>query len=363
MRKWKLTIIDFYIIKKFLGTFFYALLLIISISVIFDMAEKLDDFLEKGASAHAIIFDYYLNFIPYFAVLFSSLFTFIAVIFFTSKMAYDTEIVAILGCGVSFRRMMYPYFISALFLALFSFFLSSYVIPKANQKRFIFEEKYIHSGFTNDKHDIHKQIQPGVFIYMETFNTSNNVGYKFSMEKYKGQILVSKLMSNYIQWDSTKNKWIIHEYYIRTIHGMHEKITKGATIDTTLNIQVSEFKRRDNFVEAMTITELRDYIKTLQLQGADNISLYIIEMHKRLAYPFSMFILTLIGVTLSSRKVKGGIGMHIGLGLGLSFGYILFMQFSSQFAINGSLSPILAAWLPNILFTFISLYLYRLAPK
>lgn len=364
MNKLKLKIIDYYIIKKFLGTFFFALILIIGIAVIFDLSEKLDDFITKGASFKNIVFDYYLNFIPYFAVLFSSLFTFISVIFFTSKMAYNTEIIAILNSGMSFRRLLYPYFISAFLLSAFAFALSNYVIPKANIKRFAFEEVYIHSRpMSYDKQDIHKQLEPGVFVYMQSFSNPSSTGYKFSMENFEGEKLKSKLMADYIQWDSIRNKWTIRNYYIRKIDGLKESIIRGDKIDTTLNLRPEEFKRRDNFVEAMSIGELNSYIKTLTMEGADNINLFKIEREKRLAFPFSTFILTLIGVTLSTRKVRGGIGVHIGIGLTLSFAYILFMQFSQQFAISGTLSPLLAAWIPNIIFSFISLYLYWMAPK
>jgi len=364
MNKWKLTIIDRYIIKKFLGTFFFALILIICIAVIFDVAEKIDDFMTKKAPLSAIIFSYYFNFIPYFAVLFSSLFTFISVIFFTSKMAYNTEIVAILNSGMSFRRLMYPYLLSAAFLSAFSLLLSNYILPRANEKRLVFEEQYIRSGHYNyTKQDIHRQVEPGIFIYMKNFINQTETGYQFSIEKFDGKRLVSKLMSDYVKWDSIKGKWTAYNVYIRDIDGMKEKITKKERIDTTFHIGPEEFKRRENFVDAMSFGELSRYIKTLKMQGADNMSTYIIEREKRMAYPFSTFILTMIGVTLSTRKVRGGIGVHIGTGLALSFGYILFMQFSSQFAINGTLSPFLAAWIPNIIFAIISVYLYRKAPK
>jgi lipopolysaccharide export system permease protein len=360
----KILTIDRYIIKKFLGTFFFALILIIVVAVVFDFSEKVDDFLEKNASAKAIIFEYYLNFIPNFAVLFSSLFTFIAVIFFTSKMAYNTEIIAILASGMSFRRMMYPYILSAAFISLFSFALSNFVIPHANKKRLEFEEHYIRSHPYNfNKRNVHKQVQPGVYVFMESFSNSSDMGYKFSMEKFENGQLKSKLLSDYIRWDTVKHKWNIQNYYIRDINGLSEKIRKGQSLDTTINLNPSEFKQRENFVETMNLSELTRYIKTIQSQGADNVNTFLIEKHKRLAYPISTFILTMIGVTLSSRKVRGGIGMHIGFGLALSFGYILFMQFSSQFAISGTLSPFFAAWVPNIIFIVISIVLYRMAPK
>jgi lipopolysaccharide export system permease protein len=364
MNKWKLRIIDYYIIRKFLGTFFFALILIIGIAVVFDVSEKIDDFIEKHATLSQVIFDYYFNFIPYFAVLFSSLFVFIAVIFFTSKMAYNTEIVAILNSGMSFRRLMYPYFIAAAILALFQFSLSNFVIPGANKKRLDFEEKFIRSRPYNfTKRNIHKQIEPGVFIYMESFSNMSETGNRFSMEKYKGDTLISKLMSDYIKWDSIKGKWTIYNYHIRNINGVNETIKKGDKIDTTLQIYPEEFKRRETFVEAMGLGELNKEIKKQRMQGADNINTLIIERDKRLAFTFSTFILTLIGVSLSTRKVRGGIGMQIGLGLALSFSYILFMQLSSQFAISGTLSPFLAAWIPNFIFLIISILLYRAAPK
>lgn len=364
MNKWKLTILDRYIIRKFLGTFFFALLLIICIAVIFDLAEKLDDFMEKKAPVSAVIFDYYLNFIPYFAVLFSSLFTFISVIFFTSKMAYNTEIIAILNSGMSFRRLMYPYLLSAALLSGFSFTLSNFILPHANKKRLAFEELYIRrNAYDYTKQNIHKQVSPGVFIYMKNFNNSSETGWQFSMEKYDGNKLLSKMMADYVKWDSTKAKWTAYNVYIRDINGMKEKITKKNRVDTTFSIKPEEFKHRENYVDAMSLGELNRYINMLKSQGSEDLNTYIIEREKRKAYPFSTFILTMIGVTLSARKVRGGIGVQIGAGLGLSFGYILFMQFSSQFAINGTLSPFLAAWIPNIIFAVVSVYLYRIAPK
>lgn len=364
MNKWKLRIIDIYIIKKFLGTFFFALILIIGIAVIFDVSEKIDDFMEKNATLKQVVFDYYLNFIPYFAVLFSSLFTFIAVIFFTSKMAYNTEIIAILNSGMSFRRLMYPYMIGASILATFSFVLSNYVIPDANRRRIAFEEVYIrNSAYNYTKTNIHKQLEPGLFVYMERFSNSSEMGTRFSMERFNGDTLKSKLMSDYIKWDSIKNKWTVYNFYVRNINGLNETITKGTQIDTTLNMHPDEFKRRENFVETMSLGELNDLIEEQKLQGSENINLMIIERDKRIAFPFSTFILTMIGVTVSTRKIRGGIGVQIGTGLGLSFSYILFMQFSSQFAISGTLSPFLAAWIPNLIFAVISVFLYRVAPK
>ena len=355
--------IDIYIIKKFLGTYFFAIVIIISIAVVFDFSERIENFIEKSAPFKAIVFDYYKNFIPYFANLFSSLFTFVAVIFFTSKMAYNTEIIAILSSGVSFQRMLYPYFISALVIALLSFVLMAYVIPPANQTRLDFTYKYIRSPIRNTEKNIHRQIEPGVFVYMKSYSVSTDMAYKFSIEKFEDGILKSKLISDYAKWDSTKSKWRIQNYYIRDIDGLNERITTGSSIDTTLNMHPEEFKRIANFTETMNLPELNRYIKDQRMQGADNVIELLIDKYQRFAWPFSTFILTLIGVALSSRKIRGGIGMHIGFGLLLSFSYLLFMQFSKMFAISGSINPLFAVWLPNIVYVVIGIFLYRVAPK
>ena len=363
MRRIGLTTIDRYIIRKFLGTFFFAILLIIFIAVIFDFSEKIDDFLENNAPLKGIIFDYYLNFVPYFAVLFSPLFTFIAVIYFTSRLAYNTEIIAIITSGVSFHRLLIPYFISAVIITIFSFVLNNYIIPSANEKRLIFEENYYRNAPVYRKRNIHKQIEPGVFVYLENFNVNNNYGRKFSIEKFEDGKLVSKLMSDDIVWDTTKNKWSVRNYYIRNFTGEKESVISGRHIDTTINMYPQEFKRRKEAVQAMTLNELNDFINIQRLQGATNIDELLIEKHRRFSFPFSSFILTLIGISVSSRKVKGGIGVHIGVGLLVSFTYIFFMQFSAQFSISGAFPPFVAVWIPNVIFAFVAGFLYKLAPK
>lgn len=355
--------LDWYIIRKFLGTFIFSILLIIMVAVIFDLSEKLDDFLEKEAPIKAIFLEYYLNFIPYFAILFSYLFTFIAVIFFTSKMAYDTEIIAILSGGVSFRRLMYPYFLSALVIAAASFYLSNYVIPKANLKRFQFEEKYYYNNpFRYERRNIHKQIEPNVFIYLESYNNYSDIGNRFAMERFENGELRSKMISEYMRWDSIKNKWKVHNYFIRDIDGLKETVRSGRVIDTTINLLPTEFDKRDNVVEAMTLSDLNETIRTLKSQGSSTETISI-ERAKRFAFPFASFILTLIGVSVSSRKIRGGMGGHLALGVAMSFGYILFMQFSQQFAIGGYLGPNFAVWIPNLIFLAIGGVLYYLAPK
>lgn len=363
MSKMGLKILDIYIIRKFIGTYFYAILLIVGIAVVFDLAEKMDDFFAKGAPAKAIIFDYYLNFIPYFANLFSSLFTFIAVIFFTSKMAYSTEIIAILSSGVSFKRILFPYFVSASIIAVFSFTLTSFVIPPANRVRIEFENTYVKKQYRNTDRNIHRQVRPGIYIYMNSFNTFSNIGSKFSMEHIVDGELKSKLIGESIKWDTTINKWMVNNYFIRTYSDSGETVVSGTKIDTTIYLQPSDFSRRLNIVETMNMFELDEFIDEQRMQGAENVDFYLIEKYSRFAYPFSTFILTIIGVALSSRKVRGGIGLHIGLGLALSFSYILFMRFSTMFAVGGSLPPMVAVWIPNLMYAVIAFVLYRLAPK
>lgn len=364
IRMFKINILDRYIIRRFLGTFFFTMLLMIVITVVFDISEKIDDFIDKKAPFRSIVFDFYFNFIPYFVSLFSSLFIFISVIFFSSKMAYQSEIIAILSSGISFVRFLYPYFIGACILALFSFVINDVIMPPANRERLDFEDKYLKNPISYLEKNVHKQIEPGLFIYFQSFSNTTETANQFSMERYDGDRLTSKLMSESARWDSKKEKWTIREYYVRDIDSLgRETLTSGASIDTTINLHPSEFKRRDNFIETMNIRELREFIDNLKMQGADNINVFLIELNKRIAFPFSTFILTLIGASLSTRRVRGGIGFHIAIGIAISFLYILFMQFSAEFATKGNLHPAIAAWVPNIIFGIVGAFLYRLAPK
>jgi len=352
--------IDFYIIKKFLGTFFYSIALIISISIVFDISEKIDDFMSKNIELKMIVFDYYLNFIPYFANLFSGLFTFISVIYFTSKLAYNTEIIAILSSGVSYHRLMRPYIVGAFVISVFSYTLGNYVIPPANKKRVDFTNNYLKNRKESTETNIHRQIEPGIFIYINSYNASSDVGYKFTMEKFVDRKLVSKLSSDYIKWNREKQKWTIHNYNIRTIDGYNEKIVTGAQIDTTLNTTPDDYRVMKNIVETMTLPVLNKAIDILKLRGVNTIE-YEIEKHKRRSGPFSVFILTIIGVALDSRKIKAGIGFHLALALLLSCSYILFMQVTTVFATSGMLSPSIAMWIPNIFYGALAVWLYRRA--
>ena len=354
-------IIDFYITRKFLGTFFYSIALIISIATVFDVSENLDEFISKDIPTKDIVFQYYLNFIPYFANLFSPLFTFISVIYFTSRMAYNTEIIAILSSGMSYKRMMRPYMVSAAAIAFFSYFLGNFVIPSANRERIQFRNHYINVTSRQVERNIHRQIEPGIYIYMQQF-TSNNVGYQFTLEKFEKQKLVEKITADNISWNQDSSRWVINNYWRRKFINDKEFITKGYQIDTVLNMTPSDYKVELDEMEALTTKQLRNEIKSMKLRGVNSVE-FAIERHKRISGPFSAFILTIIGVSLASRKIKGGLGLHLGLGLLLSFSYILFMQISVVFAVNGGTSPVVAVWIPNLMYAVIALFLYRWAAK
>ncbi len=359
----RLNILDRYIIKKFIGTYLFALIIFIGIIIIFDVSEKIDDFVEKGASLQAIVFRYYGNFVPYFMNMFSPLFVFIAVIFFTSKLASHSEIVAMLAGGISFRRLLYPYFISASIIAVMSLYMNLFVIPPANRVRLEFTDKYIKDRFVNTNRDIHLQLSPGNFVYMESFNSWSNLATRFTLETIEGHTLVSKLSAETAVWDPAFEGWRLSNYYIRTNNGNKQEIVSGYTKDTIINLTIDDLNKRDNFVESYNYKELNQLIKLQKLRGDKRVMYSQIEKHTRFTLPFSAFILTLIGVSLSARKRKGGIGINIGIGLMLSFSYILFLRFSQMFVHAGVLPTWIALWIPNALYLMIAAGLYRSAPK
>ena len=355
---------DRYIIGKFLGTYFFAIALIISIAVVFDINEHIDKFITNEAPISAIIFDYYLNFIPDFSNLFSPLFVFIAVIFFTSKMAENSEIIAMMSTGMSFRRMLRPYMISAAIIAALTYGLGAYVIPKGNVSRVAFENKYKRKKKPEYVRNVQLEVDNGVIAYMERYEGYNKTAYRFSLDKFVDKKLVSHLTARSATYDTTSvHKWTLKNYTIRELNGMRETITKGERLDTIIAMEPQDFLITKGQQQTMTSAELDEYIAKQKKRGFANIKEFQIEYHQRIAMSFAAFILTVIGVSLSARKVKGGIGLYLGIGLALSFSYILFQTISSTFAVNGNTPPFIAVWIPNILYTFIAIYLYRKAPK
>lgn len=354
--------IDKYIIKKFLGTYVFAIALIISIAVVFDFNEKVDKLLSNNAPTKEIIFDYYLNFIPYFTNLFSPLFTFIAVILFTSKMANNSEIIAMLSGGISFPRLMKPYMISAAAIAGFTFLLNSFIIPPANVTRIEFQNKYIKNRKVEYAGNVQLEVEPDIFAYFESYNDKTRVGRRFSLDKFNGKELVSRLTAQTITYDSAFH-WTISDYMIRNFTEMKESIIHGDKKDTTLSILPSDFLISVNDCEQMTTPQLKKYIDRQKKRGIGNIQLFEIEYYQRFSMTFAAFILTIIGASLSSRKIKGGMGINMMFGLLLSFSYILFMQISSTFAISGYVSSFVAVWMPNFIYSLIAIYVYRKAPR
>lgn len=358
-------ILDKYIIKKFLGTYFFIVAIILAIVIVFDLVEKVDDFMESHAPLRAIVFDYYTNLLPYYANMLSPLLVFIAVIFFTSKLAGQTEIVAILASGVSFKRLMFPYFVAAAIIAVITFILASWVIPIANRTRIDFENTYIKSRRETGLADMHMQISPGVYVYMGRYYSFRESGDRFDIQKFDGKNMISRLSARTITYDSISTRWKLRDCTLWQFQpdGIRHQITKIAELDTTINIRPSDFKKERKSYEMLTSGELRDHIAELQERNIGNTEEFAIELYKRRATPFASFILTLIGVSLSSRKTRGGMGKYIGIGLVLSFVYILFLTVSQTFAINGGMPPLLAVWLPNITFAIIGVALYIKAPK
>ncbi len=362
-RKW-LKRLDRYIIVKFLGTYFFAIALIISIAVVFDVNENIDRFINNKAPLEAIIFDYYLNFIPYYTNLFSPLFVFIAVIFFTSKLAENSEIIAMFSTGMSFKRLMVPYMISAAIISAVTFLLGTEVIPTGSVTRLKFEELYKKKKSADYARNIQLEVDSGVVAYMERYENYNRTGYRFSLDKFEDHKLVSHLTARRVTYDTASyHKWIIRDYMIREMRGMREVITRGDRMDSIIKMEPQDFLITRGQQETMTSTQLRDYIRKQKQRGFANIKEFEVEYHRRIAMSFAAFILTSIGLSLSSRKVKGGMGLHLGIGLALSFSYILFQTISATFAINGNMVPALAVWIPNILYLFIAVYLYHKAPK
>ncbi|MBR4167588.1 MAG: LptF/LptG family permease [Bacteroidales bacterium] len=356
--------IDKYIIKKFILTFFIAIILIIGIVIIFDISEKINHFVENKAPLKDIIFEYYVNFIPYFMNMFSPLFVFIAVIFFTSRMAASSEIIAILSCGVSYRRMMVPYMVSAALIAMLSLSLNLWVIPRANVHRVRFEGTYVKHRNPFGTNNVHYQVDTGKFVYVSRFSSWNNTAYDFTLEDIRDNKLVSKLSAESAVWDSTMGGWKLNKYFIRDFtEGLEDHVRSGERLDTVINLTVTDFYRNKNTVETLPISALNNLIAQQKMRGDTNVMYALIEKNNRYALPFSAFILTIMGVCLSSRKRRGGIGLNIGIGIALSFTYILFLRFSQMFVYSGAMSPMLALWLPNILFGIVAAFLYYRASK
>ena len=364
--KRSISILDWYIIKKFIGTYFFAILLIISISIVFDVNENLAKFSQYHAPLNAIVFDYYANFVPYFANLFSPLFVFIAVIFFTSKLAGNSEIIAMLAAGMSFKRLMRPYMISCILISALTYYLGAYVIPHGTVVRQNFETMYKNKKKNTSAENVQLQVGQGVIAYIQHYDNNYKRGLGFCLDKFEDKKLVSHMTATEIQYDTisdSKYHWKATNWKIRQLKGLKEHITSGSVKDTVILMEPTDLVYSKGQQETFTSPQLLDYISKQTSRGSGNVVQYEVEYHKRIAMSFASFILTTIGFSLSSRKRKGGMGMYLGIGLALSFTYIMLQTISSTFAINADTPPMLAAWIPNIIFAVIAYFCYRHAPN
>ena len=355
-------ILDRYILKKFLTAFFFVVLILVTIICVIDLTEKNDDFIKHNLGFSEIM-GYFLAFIPYIANFITPITVFIATVFVTSKMAGNTEIIAILSSGVSFRRMMVPYFIGASIIAVLSFVLTGYILPNANKKRVAFEIEYIKKPFRFTERNIHLKVGPESYAYLESYNNDADVGYRFSLETIRDNELEAKITARRIEWDTTNNHWVLRDWEMRRIKEMKELVSSGEKKDTVINLSPRDFGSTYHLQETFTLPELDAYIAELRERGADNIIVYEIEKYIRYMSPFAALVLTFIGLIMSSRKSRGGSGLMIAIGFGLAFVYILFFVFAKSIAEAKAMSPILAVWLPNIVFAFIGLFLYRTVPR
>ncbi len=356
-------VLDKYIIRKYLGTFLFTLVLFLVIIVVFDVSEHLDDFLKYRAPLNAIIFEYYAGYLPFYANILLPLINFLAVIFFTAQMANQTEIVPILSGKVSFNRFLWPYFVSASLIFVVFFFANIFLIPYTNKLDILFENTYFNQ-VDPTKSEVHIQLDKNTFAYLQSYDNQVHTGYNFILEKFDGDKMKQKLIANRIVYDSLKHSWKLQDYTVRYINGMHEKmIYNTPSKDTILDMRPSDFEAHDNIYRAMSTTELTKGIEKEKIRGTGVLVDMQLEKYRRFVYPLSSYVLTLIGVSISSRKVRGGIGLPLGIGIFLCFAYIVVDRFANVFSLKASLPPIIAVFIPNLVFGLLGFYLLRKAPK
>lgn len=355
-------IIDRYILKRFLGSFIFVVFILVLVISVIDLTEKMDKYVTAALTPLEIM-GYYKNFIPFVANLITPITTFIATVFVSAKMAGHTEIIAILSSGVSFRRMLVPYFIGASLIAIASFFLTGWIIPNSNKERLAFEIEYLERKYYYDKTNIHMQIAPSIYLYMRNYNNTSNTGYRFTLERLQGTEIAEKLSADRIEWNDELGKWKLKNWNCRKFVENAEVITEGREMDTTLAIHPQEFENQHRNFEGMTINELDDHIAKLRLRGATNVEIFEVEKYVRFTSPFAVLILTFMGTIVASRKRRGGAGFQIALGFLLSFIFILFFMMTKTVAEAGSMDPAFSVWIPNVIFGIISLIMYKFVPR
>ncbi len=361
----RLKLIDRYIIGKYLGTFVYTLAVFVLVIIIFDLSEKLDDFLENDMSVWEVFTEYYAGSVPFYVNMLSPLMNFIAVIFFTAKMADQTEIVPILSGGVSYNRFLRPYFIAAFIIFSANLLSNLYLLPYTNKIKNRFMNQVVNKNDPYTKSNIHMRLDKNTYIFIDNFDNRSNIGYRFTLDRFKGDELEKKIVADKISYDTLKKVWRLNNYSIRTIKGLKEGMVyaNDKTKDTVLDMKPDDFSAYDNVVENMTNSELSDKIRKEKIRGSGIMNDLLFEQYKRYTQPLSAFVLTLIGVALSSRKVRGGVGLSLGIGIVLSFLFIVMVQFTKMFSTKGGFSPLVANLLPIIIFALLGAIILRKAPK
>lgn len=376
-------ILDKYILKSLLSTFFFVVLILLAVITVIDLTEKMDKFAKAGVTSGQIA-AYYLDYISWIGSFITPITMFIATVYVCARMAGHTEVIAALSSGVSFKRFLLPFLVGAAIIGTISFVLNGWIIPDSNKSRLEFEVQYIKNKYYYDKRNIHLQVAPDIYLYMQSYNNSSNTGYHFSLERFKDNKLIEKLTANRIEWDTVKQKWTLRDYKIRRIDQIFEttshperipgfettrnafsrdSLVSGVSLDTALVIHPKEFESDYRKYDGMTLNELNSYIRTLKARGTTGVEVYEVEKYTRYSAPFTILILVFMGVIVSSRKSRGGTGLQIAVGFVLSFIFILFFTLFRTFAEAGSMPPEISVWIPNIIFALISLGMYKYVPR
>ncbi len=349
--------LDLYIIKKFLGTFFYAIMILAVIACVIDYSEKVEEFVKKSVPTGDIL-RYFSNFVPHITALLFPLFIFIATIFFTSKLAYKSEIIAVLASGVSFQRLLRPYLIAGGLLCLGSLIANHYIVPTANQKRIAFEDKYLHYTAQSSDKNVHLRLRENLYVFIQNYDYASNFGYRFTAETIEGTHIKEKLMADRVSYDSVRKTWKMYGVKIRTNDSLNETFTQQAEMERKYPFTPHDLEEDEAIKDALTTPELNKYIAREKLRGRETLNFFYVEKYRRTAQPFAGLILTIIGASIASRKVRGGSGLHLAVGIIISAMYIMAMQLTNTFATKAGLDPLLAVWIPNIIFGVLAAYLF-----
>ena len=364
---WKWTLMDSYLLRKYVGSVFYAIALLMTIIIVFDISQNMQYF--NNTTAMNVITGYYLNFIPYFVTLFFPLFTFISVIWFTSKLSERNEIISFFNGGVSFYRFIVPYIVGAILLGIFSLFLSNFVVPTANANLNTFKDKYFHAPHNMGvgaitQRNFHFKNTKNSYVYVQNWRKNALMGDKFTYEIFGEENIPYKLSADRIMYDTLKANWKLYNYRIRTFDAEgREHLIAGMEMDTTFNFGPADFSPDVSTAGTMSYSKLKKFIKKEQEKGSTLVKSYQIEQHRRVANPASIIVMTLLGLCVAARKTQRGIGVHIFIGMFFVFTFIFLQQVSTVFAVSESLSPAMAVWLPNLIYLGISGFLLYTIPK